>query len=134
MKTTNSQAPATISDLVPYAQVETAERSIAFYAHLGFTLETAIGPEGHISWAALRSEEARLFVQHTHDAIDRTQQGVLFYMYCDDLERLRSQLIAAGIEAGAIEHPPHMPRGEMRLEDPDGYTLLIGEPGEPAGD
>jgi hypothetical protein len=28
-----------------------------------------------------------------------------------------------------ISYPQHMPKGETRVEDPDGYALLIGQVG-----
>jgi len=31
------------------------------------------------------------------------------------------------LEPTAIVHPAHMPAGELRLVDPDGYVLLIGQ-------
>jgi hypothetical protein len=27
----------------------------------------------------------------------------------------------------AISHPSHMPAGELRIADPDGYVILIGQ-------
>jgi hypothetical protein len=52
---------------------------------------------------------------------------VLFYLYSDDLAALRKQLLAAGIDAGAIEDGSPGPREEMRVIDPDGYELMIAQ-------
>jgi hypothetical protein len=35
---------------------------------------------------------------------------------------------AAGL-VSTIRRPFYMPEGEMRVEDPDGYTLLVGQVG-----
>ena len=63
--------------------------------------------------------------------VDREQQAVLLYLYTRDLERFRRQLIDEGVDAGPIKHPTHMPGGELRLEDPDGYVLLVGQLPDP---
>jgi hypothetical protein len=31
------------------------------------------------------------------------------------------------VEVGEITRPFYMPAGEFRLEDPDGYVLLVGQ-------
>ncbi len=79
-------------------------------------------------------------------------QAVLFYVYTENLAALRNHLLASGVaDAGeydrevpvrrsklwgtanaaglvaAIRHPFYMSKGEMRVEDLDGYTLLIGQ-------
>jgi catechol 2,3-dioxygenase-like lactoylglutathione lyase family enzyme len=61
------------------------------------------------------------------DPIDPAGQGVLFYLYSDDLAALRVQLLANGVEAGEIEDGTPGPREEMRVTDPDGYVLMIAQ-------
>ncbi len=51
--------------------------------------------------------------------------GGFFYSYCDDVPALRGYLIAEGIEAGPIKYPFYAPRGEFRLQDPDGYVIMV---------
>ena len=58
-----------------------------------------------------------------------SQQAVLFYLYSPNLVALREHLISAGVRVSPITHPDYMPKGEVRVEDPDGYTLLIGQAG-----
>jgi hypothetical protein len=36
-------------------------------------------------------------------------------------------LLAKGLNAGEISYPDYLPNGEFRLEDPDGYTLMIAQ-------
>jgi hypothetical protein len=38
---------------------------------------------------------------------------------------LGERLIAEGIEAGTIQYPFYAPRGEFRIQDPDGYVIMI---------
>jgi hypothetical protein len=53
------------------------------------------------------------------------QQGALFYVYCDDLPAKHAELAGKGLAVGPIEKPFYAPRGECRLSDPDGYTLML---------
>jgi hypothetical protein len=46
------------------------------------------------------------------------------------LPALREQLIAAGLRVSPITYPHDMRAGEVRLEDPDGYVVLVGHWGE----
>ncbi len=55
------------------------------------------------------------------------QQAILFYLFAPDLAALREQLIDDGVPAGEIGFPDYMPGGEMRVEDPDRYVLLIAQ-------
>jgi hypothetical protein len=56
-----------------------------------------------------------------------SQQAILFYLYSPDLIALREHLLAAGVKVSPITYPEYMPKGEIRVEDPDGYVLLIGQ-------
>jgi hypothetical protein len=57
------------------------------------------------------------------------QQAVLFYLYSPDLIALREQLLDKGVKVSEITYPDYMRKGEIRLEDPDGYVLLVGQAG-----
>jgi len=54
-----------------------------------------------------------------------SQQAVLFYLYCDDVAATRAELQIAGVAVGEIRYEFYAPRGEFRVEDPDGYVLMI---------
>jgi hypothetical protein len=92
-----------VSGLVPFVHVEDVERSIAFYHQLGFLVASVYRYRGTSVWAELRSEGAELMVSTDGDSIDPAGQGVLFYLYSDDLAALRGQLLANGIHVGEIE-------------------------------
>ena len=66
-------------------------------------------------------------VRGTMVSKDRT---VLFYLYAQDMKALRNELLAKGLAASEITYPPYLPEGEFRLEDPDGYTLMIAQSGQ----
>ena len=59
--------------------------------------------------------------------IDAAAQAVLFYCWAPDVQQLHDELAAAGSEVGDITRPFYMPAGEFRVEDPDGYVLLVGQ-------
>src|SRR5262245_23872143 len=116
-----------LSSLVPMASVKSVPRSIAFYKKLGFvegnshTMQGAAEP----NWAWIRSGGAQLMLARADEPVDPDKQAVLFYVYCDDVNGLRRQLLEAGVEAGPVKHPFYAPRGEFRVVDPVGYVLMV---------
>ena len=112
--------------LVPMAHVASVPRSIAFYAKLGFTTDNTFTPPGRQEpvWAWLKAGGANLMVTLADGPIDDSQQGILFYMYTPDVKAYRETLVAAGVEAGPIQHRFYAERGEFRFTDPDGDVLL----------
>jgi ketosteroid isomerase-like protein/predicted enzyme related to lactoylglutathione lyase len=122
--------PATehrVSGLIPFVHVEDVQRSIDFYHHFGFTLESVYEYKGTPVWAALESDRAQLMVSTDGDAVNPAGQGVLFYLYSSDLAALREQLLGAGIDAGEIEDGSPGPRQQLQLTDPDGYVLMVAQ-------
>jgi catechol 2,3-dioxygenase-like lactoylglutathione lyase family enzyme len=114
--------------------VADVERSAAFYRLLGFEIGNSVPPAGPMQWAWLYAPAAadwkrgpNLMVTRSEGAIDASTQEVLFYLYAADLPSLRSALVSMGIKAGEISYPAYLPKGEFRLEDPDGYTLMIAQ-------
>jgi catechol 2,3-dioxygenase-like lactoylglutathione lyase family enzyme len=112
-----------IRALVPMAHVQDVSRSIAFYEKLGFRAANVFTPQGATepSWASVQSDRAELMVARG----EKSSGSVLFYLYCDDVSRERERLQAAGIRVGEITYAFYAPRGEFRVEDPDGYVLMI---------
>jgi len=116
-----------VNRLVPFVRVVDVEASVAFYRHLGFSLQEEATYRDRLSWASLRSGDAEIMFEGTHRSSDPDRQRVEFYLYSDDLAALRAQLLAAGIDAGEIEDGSPGPREEMRVIDPDGYVLMIAQ-------
>lgn len=120
--------PIPVRDLVPYLHVSNVSASVRFYSLLGFDQIATVGAEGERQWwTYLQSDRARLMIAVADQPIDADKQAILLYMYTDDLTGLRSQLLEIGLKPSPIKHPAHMPAGEMRLIDPDGYVVLIGQ-------
>jgi catechol 2,3-dioxygenase-like lactoylglutathione lyase family enzyme len=116
-----------VSDLVPFAHVTDVDRSVAFYARLGFEMVHEHVPEDHRVWAFLERGDARLMVAESDGAFDPDAQGILFYLYTRDLDSLRARLIGAGVAAGEITTGGPGPDRQLELTDPDGYVLMVAE-------
>jgi hypothetical protein len=84
---------------------------------------------GDLQWAHIACEQAELMVARAGEPVVASQQAVLFYLYSPNLVALREHLIAAGVRVSPITYPDYMPKGEIRVEDPDGYCVLIGQAG-----
>ena len=113
--------------LVPFAHVKSVPDSVAFYGKLGFEVRNTFQPAGESEpvWAYLESGRAQLMLAKADGPFDADQQAVLFYIYCDDVAATRAELEQAGIGVGKIAHPFYAPRGEFRVQDPDGYVLMF---------
>ena len=116
-----------INRLVPFVRVVDVEASVAFYSHLGFTVQDTAKYKDSLSWASLQSGDAEIMFEGTYGPSDPDHQRVQFYLYSHDLAALRDQLLAAGIDAGEIEDGSPGPREEMRVTEPDGYVLMIAQ-------
>ena len=106
--------------LVAFAHVADVERSIKFYADLGFKAENTVVASGQNTpvWAWLESEQANLMVGLASG---------LFYLYFESIEETRANLVQLGHAPGEIKYPFYMPAGECRLVDPDGYVLMLAQ-------
>jgi catechol 2,3-dioxygenase-like lactoylglutathione lyase family enzyme len=121
------QSEQRVNRLVPFVRVVDVERSVAFYCHLGFSVQDEARYRDRLSWASLQSEQAEIMLEGTYGPSDPERQRVQFYLYSRDLAALREQLLRAGIEAGQIEDGTPGPREQMRVTDPDGYVLMIAQ-------
>jgi len=126
---------ASINGLVPMIHVADVERSVEFYKCLGFAVGNRV-PRGHspMQWAWLYAPDAADWKRGPNLMLTRSSfapaggaEYVLFYLYASNLNSLRAELLAAGLRAGEIAYPEYLPNGEFRIEDPDGYTLMIAQ-------
>lgn len=113
--------------LVPYVHVADMARSLDFYARLGFRVGNALTvEEGRPPvWAWLEGAGARLMLARADGPLDPESQGVIFYLYCDDVPATHAALQAAGVAVGPIHPRSYSPQGEFRVVDPDGYSLMV---------
>lgn len=113
--------------VVAMAHVGSVPASLAFYEKLGFETGNTFTPQGAAepAWASLVSGSAELMITKASHPFDAEQQAVLFYVYVDDVAAKHVELTAAGVACGDIRFEFYAPRGEFRVADPDGYTLMI---------
>ena len=116
--------------LIPMAHVQDVQRSADFYRLLGMEVRDSLRNSfGVLQWIDLVCERAQLMLTRTSAPVVAGQQAVLFYLYSPNLPALREHLLANGVSVSSITYPGYMPKGEVRVEDPDGYVLLIGQTG-----
>lgn len=124
------RATVCVTGLIPLARVADVERSIRFYNLLGMEIRGSLkNPSGIFQWVHLACEHAHLMMSRASEPVIASQQAVLFYLYSPDLVALREHLLAKGVKVSGITYPEYMPKGEIQVEDPDGYCLLIGQAG-----
>jgi catechol 2,3-dioxygenase-like lactoylglutathione lyase family enzyme len=121
-----------IDGVTAYAHVADVQRSVDFYGLLGLSLRSTHEVDGQLVWALVAGGEpddasAGLMLALASGPVDASVQAVLFYCWTPDVVGVRDALLRAGVEVGAITHPFYMPFGELRLIDPDGYVVLVGQ-------
>ncbi|MCB9853950.1 MAG: hypothetical protein H6819_12690 [Phycisphaerales bacterium] len=145
-----TDCPFPVHRVVPYLHVADVEATAEFYSALGFEADTWFrNPKGEAQWVSVRNESsdgrvAEIFFARASGPIDASQQAVLLYLYALDVHALRNHLLAKGLHDGGkysgqsgpndgrrvvfeVQYPFYMNEGEIRVHDPDGYCLLIGQ-------
>jgi catechol 2,3-dioxygenase-like lactoylglutathione lyase family enzyme len=117
--------------LVPIAHVADVARSIEFYRRLGFEARNSLNnDDDQLVWASLQNGKAHLMLSRSARPMNPGEQYVLFYLYAANVAAYRAELAARGITVGPLTYPFYMPEGEFRIDDPDGYCLLVGQSDE----
>ncbi|HKF47242.1 MAG TPA: VOC family protein [Terracidiphilus sp.] len=110
------------------AHVSDVARSLEWYARLGFTLmHSFTPPDRPLQWAHVRNGGADLMLVRSGRAMNPDAQDVLFYLYAKGVAAYREWLLAQGLKPGELKFPPYAVHGEFRIDDPDGYCLLVGD-------
>jgi catechol 2,3-dioxygenase-like lactoylglutathione lyase family enzyme len=112
--------------MVAVTYVRDIATSRAFYELLGFREESAgTGPAS--GWADLHHNDLSVLLTATRPPLDIPPLPLLFYFFVDDVDTLVSEIRAAGTPAQHVGYPPHALGGEVKLVDPDGNTVLLGQ-------
>lgn len=130
---------APVSSIVAMIRVADVMNSAKFYRNLGFEIGNAVPREcPPFHWAWLYQPKApnwktganlMLVSGEGPGTAESKAKAVLFYLYARDLKSLREELLGEGFTASEISYPEYLPEGEFRLQDPDGYTLMIAQSG-----
>lgn len=127
---TNVMSPAVkpLGALVPMAHVSDVAASIEWYGKLGFKALHTLVLEGRpMQWAYVVNGGAQLMIVRSARPMNPGGQDVLFYLYAQGVAEYREKLISIGLAPSELSFPPYAPHGEFRIDDPDGYCLLVGD-------
>lgn len=121
---------AKVTGLVPMVHVADMQRTVDFYKLMGMGASGSLrNASGDLQWVDMSCDRAEVMFTRADEPVIASQQAVLFYLYSPDLIALREHLLASGVKVSEITYPEYMPKGEFRVDDPDGYCLLIGQAG-----
>ena len=131
---------APVSSIVAMIRVTDVVKSAEFYRNLGFEIGNCVPSEGPpFHWAWLYQPKAAnwktganlmLVAGAAPETAEVKAKAILFYVYVRNLKALREELLTKGIDAGDISYPEYLPEGEFRLQDCDGYVLMIAQSGK----
>jgi catechol 2,3-dioxygenase-like lactoylglutathione lyase family enzyme len=121
------QMTPALRSMVAATYVRDIDTSRAFYELLGFR-EHYAGKADTSAWSLLSHGKHRVLLTSTQPPLDIPRLPLLFYFFFDDLEAVVGVLDAAGVTTVRVGHPPHAPGGEVKVLDPDGNTVLLGQP------
>ena len=112
--------------MIAVTYVREIDSSRAFYELLGFR-EHSAGRAATSAWSYLRQDGLSVLLASTRPPLEIPPLPLLFYFYCDDVDAVAAVLGAGGIEVTRTGHPPHALGGELKVLDPDGNTVLVGQ-------
>lgn len=142
--------PSNVHRVVPFLHVADVEASVTFYALLGFDgrhvmrSDDGVAFWAHVWKAGDAGRVAEVMFARADGPIDAHQQAALLYMYANDVRELRERLLSSGVHDGGafcgkpgpnegcrvvfdVTFPFYMDEGEIRVSDPDGYCILVGQ-------
>src|ERR1700746_561391 len=122
---------ARVRSVIGAAYVQDIEASRAFYGLLGFR-EHSSGKAEISAWSVMQHEGVSVLLASAGPALDIPALPLLFYFFCDDIETVAGVLEEAGVPVVRTGHPPHALGGEVKVLDPDGNTVLLGQRERPA--
>ena len=117
---------ARVRSMVAAAYVKDIDASRAFYGLLGFR-EHSSGKAEISAWSVMQHEGVSILLAATGPALDIPALPLLFYFFYDDIEAVAGVLEGAGVPVVRTGHPPHALGGEVKVLDPDGNTVLLGQ-------
>jgi catechol 2,3-dioxygenase-like lactoylglutathione lyase family enzyme len=112
--------------MIATTYVKDIDASRAFYGQLGFC-EHSSGKAEASAWSVMQHEGVSVLLASTGPALDIPALPLLFYFFYDDIEAVVGVLEEAGVPVNRTGHPPHALGGEVKVLDPDGNTVLLGQ-------
>ena len=115
-----------VQSMVAATYVRDIDTSRAFYELLGFREQSA-GSAATSAWSSLHHGELSVLLTSTAPPLDIPRLPLLFYFFYEDVDAVVGVLGAAGVQVTHTGHPPHALGGEVKVLDPDGNTMLLGQ-------
>jgi catechol 2,3-dioxygenase-like lactoylglutathione lyase family enzyme len=115
-----------VRSMIAATYVRDIDTSRAFYELLGFR-ETRAGRAATSAWSVLRHDGLRVLLASTQPPLDIPPLPLLFYFFFDDLDTVVDVLGSAHVQVTRTGYPPHARGGEVKVLDPDGNTVLLGQ-------
>ena len=109
--------------LIPMLPVRSMPASIEFYEKLGFRVENRNDDWG---WAMLCFGDCRLMVDQSINVHPGAPRPSVLYLYPDDIAEYHKQVRSNGL-AVPDQDVTFYDMTEMRIDDPDGNRLWIGQ-------
>ena len=128
---TQTHAPARITSIRPMLAVTDLQRTIAFYARLGFRCISTFGNPP--VWCNLeRNGREIMFNAPPRECVERdvprkTKDYQIFYCNCDDVEALHAEWKEQGLPVTDLRVTVYGMK-EFEMRDPDDYWLWFGAP------
>jgi catechol 2,3-dioxygenase-like lactoylglutathione lyase family enzyme len=115
-----------LQTMVAATYVRDIDESRAFYELLGFG-EHSSGRAATSAWCSLHQGTYQVLLAYTNPPLDVPALPLHFYFFYDDVDATVRGLETAGVAVDHLGFPVHALGGELRLTDPDGNTVLIGQ-------
>jgi catechol 2,3-dioxygenase-like lactoylglutathione lyase family enzyme len=118
--------PPAAPSMVASTYVRDIDASRAFYELLGFS-EHSAGRAETSGWTVMHLDGLSVLLASTTPRLEIPELPLLFYFFYADLDAVVAVLDAAGVQMTRTGHPPHALGGEVKVLDPDGNTVLLGQ-------
>ena len=115
-----------LESMVAVTYVRDIDAARRFYELLGFG-EHSVGRAATSGWTYLECGGHYVLLATSLPPLEIPRLPLLFYFFYGDLAAVVDRVRAAGVQADHLGHPPHALGGEVKLLDPDGNTVLIGQ-------
>jgi hypothetical protein len=111
---------------VPVVYVTDIGTSVAFYGLLGFACEVD-GEDAEWRWSYLKCGEVGVLLAAGGSVWTADPGPVLLYLRSNNIGGIERALKDADMPFEHLGYPDHAPGGELKVVDPDGHTLMIGQ-------
>jgi predicted enzyme related to lactoylglutathione lyase len=115
-----------VRSMVAAAYVRDIGASRAFYELLGFG-EHSAGKAETSAWSVMQNGAVSVLLASASPALGIPALPLLFYFFYEDLDAVVGVLEKAGVPVTRTGHPPHALGGEVKVLDPDGNAVLLGQ-------